>query len=97
MLEMYPVGSEPRNALWLEGLAYTAVDRRQDAVQALYAASTRGAPEPELLYQLARAQNANGQVADAAASARLAADAGHAGGRTLLAQFQAAGGETILR
>jgi hypothetical protein len=84
--------------LWLEGLALAAVDRKADSVDALYAASTRGTPEPELLYQLAQAQNEIGQVAAAAASAQQAADAGHAGGRTLLAQIQAAGGgETIRR
>ena len=56
--------------LWLEGLAYAAVNRPEDAVDALYAASTRGAAEPELLYQLARAQQAAGQTADAAATAQ---------------------------
>lgn len=95
--ETYTPGEEPRSVLWLEGLALAAVNRKQDAVDALYAASTRGAPEPELLYQLAQAQNQIGQAAAATASARQAADAGHAGGRSLLAQIQAAGGETILR
>jgi tetratricopeptide (TPR) repeat protein len=95
--ETYTPGHEPRSVLWLEGLALAAVNRKQDAVDALYAASTRGAPEPELLYQLAQAQNEIGQVAAATASARQAADAGHVGGRSLLAQIQAAAGETILR
>jgi tetratricopeptide (TPR) repeat protein len=100
MLENYPPGEEPRRALWLEGLAYSAVNRPLDAVDALAAASRRGAPEPELLFQLARAQNAAGQSAAAALTARQAADAGHEGSRTLLAQLQAAGaadGGTILR
>lgn len=99
LLEAYSPGEEPRRALWLEGLAYSAVDRRQDAVDALYAASERGAPEPELLYQLAKAQNAAGLRAAAAATARQAADAGHAGSRTLLAELQAggAGNGAILR
>jgi tetratricopeptide (TPR) repeat protein len=87
--EIYPPGEEPRRLLWLEGLAYGAVGRPREAADCLYAASTRGAPEPELLYQLARAQQAAGQSAAAAATARLAADAGHPGSRTLLAQLQA--------
>jgi tetratricopeptide (TPR) repeat protein len=99
LLEMYPAGEEPRTALWLEGLAFTATDRPRDAVDALHAAAARGAPEPELLYQLAQAQNAVGNVAAATAAARQAADAGHAGGQLLLAQLQAAGGDggTFLR
>ncbi len=100
LLQSYPPGEEPRRALWLAGLAYTAVDRPHDAVEALYAASTRGGPEPELLFQLARAQSAVGQVAEATATAQQAADAGHEGSRTFLAQLHAegpSGGGTILR
>jgi Tfp pilus assembly protein PilF len=87
LLATYAQGDEPRRALWLEGLAYSAV-------------STRGATEPELLYQLARAQQASGQSAAAAATAQLAADAGHGASRTLLAELQAAGSPesgTIIR
>ena len=99
LLQSYPPGEEPRRALWLEGLAFSAVDRPQDAVEALYAASSRGPAEPELLYQLARAQSAAGQPADAAATAQLAADAGHQGSVTFLAQLRAegAGDATLLR
>lgn len=99
LLRSYPPGEQPRRALWLEGLAYSAVNRPQEAVAALAAANARGGPEPELLFQLARAQNAAGQTTEATATARQAADAGHEGSRTLLAQMQAdaAGGGTILR
>lgn len=101
LLESYPPGEEPRRALWLEGLAFGAVNRPADAVQALYAASTRGAPEPELLFQLARAQNSAGQPAAAAATARMAADAGHEGSRSMLAELQGVSSDgangTILR
>jgi Tfp pilus assembly protein PilF len=100
LLATYAQGDEPRRALWLEGLAYSAVNRPDDAAAALYAASTRGATEPELLYQLARAQQASGQSAAAAATAQLAADAGHGASRTLLAELQAAGSPesgTIIR
>jgi hypothetical protein len=93
LLDAYTPGEEPRRALWLQGLAFEAIDRRQDAVTSLYAASTHGPAEPELLYQLARAQNAAGDPAAAAITARQAADAGHEGGRLLLAQLQQAGGD----
>lgn len=91
LLDSYTPTEQPQRALWLQGLAYQAVDRRQDAVASLYAASTQGPADPELLYQLARAQSAAGDPAAAALSARLAADAGHEGGRLLLAQFQTDG------
>jgi tetratricopeptide (TPR) repeat protein len=99
LLQSYPPGEEPRRALWLEGLAFSAVNRPEDAVEALYAASGRGPAEPELLYQLARAQSAAGQAVDAAATAQLAADAGHQGSVTFLAQLRAesAAGGTVLR
>lgn len=100
LLDAYAPGDEPRRALWLQGLAYQAIERRQDAVASLYAASTHGPADPELLFQLARAQSAAGDPASAAISARQAADAGHEGGRLFLAQLQAdgnAGQDTILR
>lgn len=91
LLEAYPKGEEPRRALWLEGLAFSAIDRPADAASALLAASARGPAEPELLFQLARAQQAAGQMAEAAVTAQQAADAGHEGSRALLAQMHAAG------
>jgi Flp pilus assembly protein TadD len=99
LLETYSPGEEPRRALWLEGLAFSAAGRHGEAAAVLYAASTRGPADPELLFQLARAQMAAGQPAAAAATARQAADAGHAGSQSLLAQWQAdaSGNETILR
>lgn len=99
LLQSYPPGEEPRRALWLEGLAYSAVNRPHDAVEALHAASSRGPAEPELLYQLARAQNAAGRPVDAAVTAQLAADAGHQGSVTFLAQLRAegSGDGTLLR
>jgi tetratricopeptide (TPR) repeat protein len=101
LMESYSPGEEPRRVLWLEGLAYSAVNRPTDAVECLYAASARGLAEPELLYQLARAQSAAGQHAAATVTAQQAADAGHEGGRALLAELEAAGavksGGTFLR
>jgi tetratricopeptide (TPR) repeat protein len=99
LLETYAPGEEPRRAMWLEGLAFSATGRPADAVAALSAASTRGPAEPELLFQLAHAQAAAGQPAAAAVTARQAADAGHVGSQALLAELQAgdAAGGTILR
>jgi Tfp pilus assembly protein PilF len=93
LFDSAPPGQEPREALWLAGVAYRAVDRREDAVASLYAASTRGEPQPELLYQLAQAQCDAGRPAEAAVTARqaLAANSGHQASRALLAQLEAAG------
>jgi tetratricopeptide (TPR) repeat protein len=93
LLEATPTAEQPRDALWLAGLAYGAVQRREDAVANLYAASLRGEPHPELLYQLARAQSTAGRPDEAATTVRqaLAADGRHEPSRALLAQLEAAG------
>jgi tetratricopeptide (TPR) repeat protein len=93
LLDSSPPGVQPREALWLAGLAYGAVDRRDDAVSSLYAATLIGEPHPELLYQLARAQNVAGRSDEAAATARqaLAADGKHQASQELLAQLEGAG------
>lgn len=90
LLDIYPPGQEPQQALWLEGLAYGAMDRHQDAVSSLAAASQRGAPPADLLYQLANAEQSAGQTTSAANTARrvLALDAQHEPSRALLAQLQ---------
>jgi tetratricopeptide (TPR) repeat protein len=93
LLETTPAAEQSRESLWLTGLAFAAVDRREEAVASLAAASQRGAPSPELLYQLAQAQRAAGRPADAAASVRqaLAANSRHEPSRALLAQLEGAG------
>jgi tetratricopeptide (TPR) repeat protein len=89
LLDVYPPGEEPQRALWLEGLAYSAVDRHEDAAESLLAASQRGPAHAELLFQLAKAQQAvgRGQAAAVAARRALAADASHQGSRALLASL----------
>ena len=93
LLDIYPPGEEPQQVLWLEGLAYGALGRHTDAVGSLYAASGRGAPRVDLLYQLAVAEKAAGQPAAAANTVRqaLALDANHKSSHVLLAQLQGAG------
>lgn len=89
LLDIYSPGDEPRRALWLEGLAFQAIDRPSDAVASLYAASQRGDSQPDLLYQLAVAQQAMGDLASARATAReaLSAQATHEPSQLLLAQL----------
>jgi tetratricopeptide (TPR) repeat protein len=93
LLDSSPPGSQPREALWLAGLAYGAVDRREEAVSSLYAATLIGEPHPELLFQLARAQNSAGRSTEAATTVRqaLAADGQHQGSQELLAQLEGVG------
>ena len=90
LLDIYPPGEEPQKALWLEGLAYGAMDRHQDSVESLAAASQRGPASANLLYQLALAEQSAGQTAAAANTVRrvLAIDQGHQQGRILLARLQ---------
>jgi tetratricopeptide (TPR) repeat protein len=103
LLDVYAPGQEPQRALWLEGLAYKAVDRPRDAVDSLYAATLRGAPQADLLYQLALAEQAAGQSTAAANTARqaLAVDSDHQPSQVLLAQLQGvnspSSGEVIRR
>jgi len=91
--DLLPPGEESQRALWLEGLAYGSIDRHDDAVEALYAASLRGTPQAELLYQLARAEQAAGRP-DAAATTlgqALALDGKHQPSQLLLAQLRSSG------
>jgi tetratricopeptide (TPR) repeat protein len=90
LLDTYPPGEEPQQILWLEGLAYGSLDRHQEAVESLYAASVRGQPRPELLFQLAQAEHSAGQRDAAADSLRLALslDDTHEPSRVMLAQLQ---------
>lgn len=102
LLDVYAPGEEPQRALWLEGLAYGALQRPRDAVESLYAASLRGPPQADLLYQLARAEQSAGKPAAAANTLRqaLALDAGHEASHLLLAQLQESavpGGDVIRR
>jgi len=90
LLDVYAPGEEPQRALWLEGLAYQALDRPRDAVESLYAASLRGKPQADLLYQLALAEQTTGQSAAAANTVRqaLAVDTEHQLSQVLLARLE---------
>ena len=89
LLDVYAPGEEPQQALWLEGLAYGSLNRPDEAVESLYAASLRGAPQAELLYQLALAEQAAGRGAAASQTVQqaLAVDATHEKSRILMANL----------
>ena len=90
LLDVYAPGEEPQQALWLEGLAYKALGRPDEAVESLYAASLRGAPRAELLYQLALAEQAAGRDTAAVSTVQqaLAIDSQHQLSQILLANLQ---------
>ena len=101
--ELYPPGEEPQRSLWLEGLAYQAVNRPDDAATSLASAAQRGAPNADLLYALAEAERAAGRSDAAVSTIRqaIALDGGHKASHLLLAQLTAGGtaptGGTIRR
>lgn len=102
LLSTMPPDQQPQQALWLEGLAYGKVNRHDEAAASLYAASLKGPAQPELLYQLAQAQEAAGRIQEAKATARQAIAAGgrHEACQALLARLEdagAAGMESTLR
>jgi len=103
LLDTYPPGEEPQAAIWLEGLAYSSLGRHSEAVESLKMATTRGEPPSELLFHLARSEQAAGQPAAATATLQraLALDSGHEPSRLMLAQLQTSGapapGGTIRR
>jgi tetratricopeptide (TPR) repeat protein len=76
-------------ALMLEGITLSELGRPRQAADSLLAATRRGPPNAELLYNLAQAQMASGEYASAGESARqaLAIDATHTPSRLLLTQL----------
>lgn len=92
LLDTFPPGEEPQQVLWLQGLAYGLLGRHQEAAESLYAASLRGQPRPDLLFQLAQAEQLAGHRGAASDSLRmaLAVDENHAPSRVMLAQLQEA-------
>jgi tetratricopeptide (TPR) repeat protein len=87
--ESYPPGEEPPRVLYLEGLAYLAEGRNDDAIEVLSSARKGDHPTPEILFALAKAQWAAGRAADAskAAEQALAIDPKHQPSRQLLGEI----------
>ena len=102
MLDVYSTGETPQRALWLEGLSFAALERHDDAVRSLHAASQCGHPRADLLYQLAVSERASGRTEEATNTIRraLAIDAGHQASQVFLAQLQgmtAPGSSDVIR
>ena len=68
LIDTYPPGEEPQKLLYLQGLALTALERYNDAVESLTLANQRGPHSAELQYRLAEAHLLAGRPADANAS-----------------------------
>ncbi len=90
LLDTYPPGEEPRQVLFLQGLALVALGRNQDAVESYLAATQKGEPDADLLYRLAEAQSLAGQKEEATQSVQqsLARDPKHAGSLALLQELR---------
>jgi len=86
LADTYSPGEEPQQVLYLEGLAYAALDRWDEAAESLAAASTREQPTAEILCQLGRAELYAGRPARAVQAARqaLALHPDHGPSRELL-------------
>ncbi len=89
LAECYPPGEEPQQVLYLMGLAYAALERHDEAVEQLYAASVRGQPTAELMYRLAEAERQAGRPAAARANVQqaLVLDPGHGPSQALFQQL----------
>jgi tetratricopeptide (TPR) repeat protein len=79
--DFYPPGAVPSNVLYRQGLVLRQLGRYQDAAQALAAATEKGEPSAEMLYELAQTHLLAGDPANAnlAATAALARYPNHTG------------------
>jgi len=86
LADSYSVGKEPQQVLYLQGLAYEALERWDDAAESFSAAAVRERPTPEILFRLGQAELFAGRPAQAQAAVReaLALDPGHEPSRELL-------------
>jgi len=92
LAETYSPGEEPQRVLYLEGLAYKALNRYEEAIESFAGANARLAPSLEALRQLAECQLALGRPQEAAAAAReaLALDPQDQVSRDLLGRIEVA-------
>jgi tetratricopeptide (TPR) repeat protein len=89
LADTYPPGEEPRQVVYLEGLALSALGRQHDAVDALAQAAARGAPDAGLLWHLAEAESRAGLNDEAWRDVQraLAVDPQHRASQQLAAQL----------
>ncbi len=92
LADSYTPGEEPQRVLYLEGLAYQALGRYDEAIDTFSLACHRDRRSPELYYQLAKSQFMAGNLAPAADAAReaLGLEPRHQPSRELLSQIQLA-------
>ena len=72
LADTYVPGEEPQDVLVLQGFAYVALGRYDDAVRAYHAVLAKTPESPEVLYHLAQAQWRAGRPAEASRAARQA-------------------------
>jgi tetratricopeptide (TPR) repeat protein len=89
LIDTYAPGEESQQADYLEGLAYAALGRFDEAAESYATALARGAPTPDLYYQLAvaRSHAGRGGAAVAAAEAALRLWPDHEPSRRLLGEL----------
>ncbi|MCC7474692.1 MAG: tetratricopeptide repeat protein [Pirellulales bacterium] len=89
LLDTYPPGAEPQPALLLEGLSLLDLGRPQQASEVLATAAQQGPASVEVLYHLAQAYSAAGDLDRAGATAHqaLALNAAHEPSRQLLGRL----------
>ena len=92
LADTYSPGEEPAQVLYLQGLAYGAVSRWEEAAESLSEALSRGPATPEVLVRLAEAELRVGRPVQAVTAAReaLAVDPRHQPARALLAEAELA-------
>ena len=95
LADTYLPGEEPHDVLVLQGFAYVALGRYDDAVRAYQAALVHHPASAEVLAHLAEAERMAGRPADAAATARqaLALEPDHRESLALLRQVETAAAE----
>jgi tetratricopeptide (TPR) repeat protein len=89
LIDTYPQGQAPQQAMLLEGITLKELGRGRQAAESLLAAARAGPPNADVLSQLAQAYDSLGDYAAATAAAQeaLAVDANHAPSRALLTQL----------
>jgi tetratricopeptide (TPR) repeat protein len=99
LVDTYPVGEEPQRVLYLEGLAYMALRRFDDAVESFAAAARRDKPTAEILCGLGEAELASGRPGDArqALGQALTLDPNHAPSRAAWQQVELAQRASVTR
>jgi tetratricopeptide (TPR) repeat protein len=99
LLDTYPPGEEPQQALYLQGLALTALGRYNAAIESFSLSAQRGKPTPDILCSLGEVELLAGRdlAARSAAEQALALEPRHAPSQTLLSKLPIAGGGPLRR